>query len=155
MSILRVIGACFWVGCGWLGGDFFCVRTQEHLDDLDKTIRLLHRLQQEISCRRTELNALYQDLFREDMLFRDSQSDGCFRTLNAPSSFQKQEADCFYDCFSHLGRAEASQECDRIRFCIQRFEEFREEAEQASKTQLALSRKLGLGAGLAAAILFL
>ena len=46
-----MVGACFWVGCGWLGGDWICVRVRQHLEDLDKTLQLLRRLEQEISWR--------------------------------------------------------------------------------------------------------
>ncbi len=155
MSILRVIGACFWVGCGWFGGDFFCVRAQERLEELDKTLQLLRRLEQEISCRRTDLNMLYQTLFREKLLFGSCDLKGNFRELNAPLSFSEVEVECFRECFSGLGRTEAAQECARLRLYLQRFEQFRAEAEQTVQTNRMLSHRLGLGAGLAAAIFFL
>lgn len=155
MSLLRLVGACFWVVCGWFGGDCFCVQTQTHLDELDKTIELLRRLKQEISCRRTDLNLLYPALRREKALdFCPSPAES-FQTLPAPVSFSKAERICFQECFSGLGHAEAAQECDRLELYLQRFTQFRSTAEKAAQTRFALARRLGLGAGLAAAILFL
>lgn len=155
MSVLRLAGACCWVVCGWFGGDFFCVQTQTHLDALDKTIGLLTRLRQEISCRRTDLNTLYRLLSQEHALDFLPHPAENFQTLEPPPSFSPQEADCFRECFSELGHTEAVQECDRLELFLQRFAQFRETAGQAARTQLTLFRKLGLGAGLAAAILFL
>lgn len=155
MSLLRLVGACFWVVCGWFGGDYFCVQTQNHLDELDKTIELLRRLKQEISCRRTDLNLLYPALHREGTLDFCSIQAESFQTLAAPVSFSEAEKICFQECFSGLGHAEAVQECDRLELYLQRFTQFRSAAEQAAQTRLFLAHKLGLGAGLAAAILFL
>lgn len=152
MSLLRVAGACFWVGCGWLGGDCVCVQAQRHLDDLDKALNLLQRLEQEISCRRAELRPLYRVLCREGLVPAEA---GCFQKLSPPESFSAREADCFRECVSGLGRTEAVQECERLRLYILRFEAFRAEAGQAAQMRFALARRLGLGAGLAAAILFL
>ena len=111
MSLLRMVGACFWVGCGWLGGDWICVRVRQHLED--------------------------------------------FQNLSPPESFSAQEAACFRACVSGLGRTEAVQECERLRLYILRFEAFRAESGQLAQTRVSLSRRLGLGAGLAAAIFFL
>lgn len=155
MSLLRLVGASFWVVCGWFGGDYFCVQTQNHLDELDKTIELLRRLKQEISCRRTDLNRLYSVLRREGALGLCSSQSKNFQTLAAPVSFSETEKICFQECFSGLGRAEAVQECDRLELYLQRFTQFRSAAEQTAQTRLFLAHKLGLGAGLAAAILFL
>ena len=155
MSFLRLVGACFWVICGWFGGDFFCVQTQAHLNELDKTIELLRRLKQEIFCRRTDLNLLYQAFRRENILNFCASSAENFQTLSAPISFSKAEKICFQECFSGLGHAEAAQECDRLELYLQRFTQFRSAAEQTAQTRFALARRLGLGAGLAAAILFL
>lgn len=152
MSLLRMVGACFWVGCGWLSGDWICVRVQQHLEDLDKTLQLLQRLEQEISCRRAELEPLYRTLCREGLL---SPEAGCFQNLFAPESFSAQETACFRACVSGLGRTEAVQECERLRLYILRFEAFRAESGRLAQTRVSLSRRLGLGAGLAAAIFFL
>lgn len=152
MSLLRMVGACFWVGCGWLSGDWICVRVQQHLEDLDKTLQLLQRLEQEIACRRAELEPLYRTLCREGLL---SPEAGCFQNLLAPASFSAQETACFRACVSGLGRTEAVQECERLRLYILRFEAFRTESGRLAQTRVSLSRRLGLGAGLAAAIFFL
>lgn len=152
MSLLRMVGACFWVGCGWLSGDWICVRVQQHLEDLDKTLQLLQRLEQEISCRRAELEPLYRTLCREGLL---SPEAGCFQNLFAPASFSAQETACFRACVSGLGHTEAVQECERLRLYILRFEAFRAESGRLAQTRVSLSRRLGLGAGLAAAIFFL
>lgn len=152
MSLLRMVGACFWVGCGWLSGDWICVRVQQHLEDLDKTLQLLQRLEQEIACRRAELEPLYRTLCREGLL---SPEAGCFQNLFAPASFSAQETACFRACVSGLGRTEAAQECERLRLYILRFEAFRAESGRLAQTRVSLSRRLGLGAGLAAAIFFL
>ncbi len=152
MSLLRVVGACFWVGCGWFYGDGVCVRAQRHLDELDKTLQLLRWLEQEIACRRAELGPLYRTLCREKLV---SPEAGNFQQLLPPESFSAREAACFRECVSGLGRTEAVQECDRLRLYIARFETFRAEADRTAQTRFALARRLGLGAGLAAAILFL
>ena len=152
MSLLRVAGACFWIVCGWLGGDCVRVRAQQHLDDLGKTLQLLRRLEQEISCRRAELGSLYRALCREGLVPPEA---GSFQKLSPPASFSAREADCFRECVSGLGHTEAVQECERLRLYILRFEAFRAEAEQAVQVRFALARRLGLGAGLATAILFL
>lgn len=152
MSLLRMVGACFWVGCGWLSGDWICVRVQQHLEDLDKTLQLLQRLEQEISCRRAELEPLYRTLCREGLL---SPEAGCFQNLFAPASFSAQETACFRACVSGLGHTEAVQECERLRLYILRFEAFRAESGRLAQTRVSLSRRLGLGVGLAAAIFFL
>lgn len=152
MSLLRMVGACFWVGCGWLSGDWICVRVQQHLEDLDKTLQLLQRLEKEISCRRAELEPLYRTLCREGLL---SPEAGCFQKLFAPASFSAQETACFRACVSGLGHTEAVQECERLRLYILRFEAFRAESGRLAQTRVSLSRRLGLGAGLAAAIFFL
>lgn len=65
MNLLRVIGGCFCVGCGWFWGDWFCLQTQRHLDELDCTIRMLCRTEQEIACCRTDLEQLYQAFCRD------------------------------------------------------------------------------------------
>ena len=112
----------------------------------------LRRLEQEISCRRAELGLLYRTLCREGLL---SPEAGRFQNLSPPESFSAQEAACFRACVSGLGRTEAVQECERLRLYILRFEAFRAESGQLAQTRVSLSRRLGLGAGLAAAIFFL
>ena len=153
MNLLRLLGGCFCVGCGWLWGDWFCLRTQQHLDELDSTIRMLRRTEQEIACCRTDLDRLYR-AFCRDGTIRPEQQGGAFCRLSPPSTFSRREADCFRECVSGLGHADAVRECARLRLYLHRLEAMRENAGRAAENHLALSRKLGLGAGLAVAILF-
>ena len=55
--------------------------------------------------------------------------------------------------FSGLGRLEAEQECRRLELYQAQFQAALQEGEAAARTQSMLSHKLGLAAGLAAAIL--
>ena len=59
----------------------------------------------------------------------------------------------FSECFSGLGRLEAEQECRRLELYQAQFQAALQEGEAAAQTQSMLSHKLGLAAGLAAAIL--
>ena len=152
MNLLRVIGGCFCVGCGWFWGDWFCLQTQRHLDELDCTIRMLCRTEQEIACCRTDLEQLYQ-AFCRDGTIPPGQQGGTFFRVAPPDTFSRREADCLRECLSGLGHADAVRECSRLRLYIGQLETMREDAGRAAENHLALFRKLGLGAGLAAAIL--
>ena len=55
--------------------------------------------------------------------------------------------------FQGLGRLEAEQECRRLELYQAQFQAALQEGEAAARTQSMLSHKLGLAAGLAAAIL--
>ena len=55
--------------------------------------------------------------------------------------------------FFSLGRLEAEQECRRLELYQAQFQAALQESEAVARTQSMLSHKLGLAAGLAAAIL--
>mgnify|MGYP002517235415 CR=1 FL=1 len=152
MNILRWAGGCLWIGCGWFAGDFAAQRTRRHLNDLSDTLRLLRRIQQEITCRRTDLNQLYQTLLREGMV-QEMPDITALRQLPPPASFLHPEAECFRECMAGMGRLGAVQECAQLELCIQQLEEYFRQAQQTARTTLELAHKLGLGAGLAVAIL--
>lgn len=157
MSALRLAGAALLVVCGWCAGDAARLRTQRHLDELEATVRLLRRLRREIGGRQTDLRRLYAALLCEGELdFAGASGEaGSFQNLAPPPSFSPREAECFRECVSALGRAEAVQECARLDYAIERFEAFRQQAQEESRTRLALARRLGIGAGLTAAVFFL
>lgn len=68
-------------------------------------------------------------------------------------SLTLEERTRFSECFSGLGRLEAEQECRRLELYQAQFQAALQEGEAAARTQSMLSHKLGLAAGLAAAIL--
>ena len=55
MKTLRIVGALFWLGCGWCAGDAACRNARRHLEALEETLLLLQRVRQEIDYRRTDL----------------------------------------------------------------------------------------------------
>ena len=142
MKTLRIVGALFWLGCGWCAGDAACRNARRHLEALEETLLLLQRVRQEIDYRRTDLTLLFRKLEREGVVRGES-----FQALCPP--------DCYIECFSGIGRAEAGQECQRLTFYQERFGVFLRQAEERTRPQLELCHKLGVAAGLAAAILCL
>lgn len=150
MSMLRVVCGFFWVACGWCVGDAACLHTRQHLDALEQTLLLLQRVRQEVGYRRADLGQLFGRLKAEGLVKGES-----FRTICPPPGLTGPERACFAECFSGLGRAEAEQECQRLTFYRERFTTFLQQAGERARPQLELSRKLGLAAGLAAAILCL
>jgi len=150
MSALRVVCVLFWLACGWCAGDAACLSAQRHLDALEKTLLLLQRVRQEIGYRHTDLDLLFRRLKQEGFIEGES-----FRSFSPPSGLTRQEKDCFTECFSGLGRTEAEQECQRMAFYQERFTVFLQQAQERTRPQLELSRKLCFAAGLAAAILCL
>ena len=48
MKTLRIVGALFWLGCGWCAGDAACRNARRHLEALEETLLLLQRVRQEI-----------------------------------------------------------------------------------------------------------
>lgn len=94
------------------------------------------------------------------LLFRRLEREGAvrgesFQALCPPPGLTRPERDCYTECFSGIGRAEAGQECQRLTFYQERFRVFLRQAEERTRPQLELCHKLGLAAGLAAAILCL
>ena len=51
MKTLRIVGALFWLGCGWCAGDAACRNARRHLEALEETLLLLQRVRQEIDYR--------------------------------------------------------------------------------------------------------
>ena len=150
MKTLRIVGALFWLGCGWCAGDAACQNTRRHLAALEKTLLLLQRVRQEISYRHTNLTLLFRRLKQEGLVTGES-----FQALCPLPGLTRPERDCFIECFSGLGRTEAEQECQRLAFYQERFTLFLQQAQEHARPQLELSHKLGFAAGLAAAILCL
>ena len=54
MKTLRIVGALFWLGCGWCAGDAACRNARRHLEALEETLLLLQRVRQEMK-RKAEL----------------------------------------------------------------------------------------------------
>ena len=146
MKTLRIVGALFWLGCGWCAGDAACRNARRHLEVLEETLLLLQRVRQEIDYRRTDLTLLFRRLEREGAVRGES-----FQALCPPPGLTRPEQDCYIECFSGIGRAEAGQECQRLTFYQERFRVFLRQAEERTRPQLELCHKLGIAAGLAAA----
>ncbi|MFR6093024.1 MAG: hypothetical protein ACLUIR_06795 [Faecalibacterium prausnitzii] len=149
MKTLRVVCALFWLGCGWCAGDAACQNTRRHLAALEKTLLLLQRVRQEISYRHTDLALLFRRLKQEGLAAGES-----FQALCPPPGLTRPERDCFIECFSDIGRAEAGQECQRLTFYQERFGVFLRQAEERTRPQLELAIA-GRCRRLAAAILCL
>ena len=150
MSPLRWLSVCCFVVCGWCAGDSFHQQAQAHLEALRKTLDLLETLHQEISFRRSDLNLLCRKLIQDGQLPPETVS---LQTLEPFPSLTLEERTRFSECFSGLGRLEAEQECRRLELYQAQFQAALQEGEAAARTQSMLSHKLGLAAGLAAAIL--
>lgn len=148
MRELRLLCGAFWLACGWCAGDAVCLHTRQHLAALEQTILLLQRLRQEIGLRHTELGLLFERLAREGLVKGES-----FGAIRPPAGLTPPEQACFAQCFGALGRTGAVEECQRLLYYQQRFAGLLARAERQARPQLELSRKLGLAAGLAAAIL--
>ena len=123
MKTLRIVGALFWLGCGWCAGDAACRNARRHLEALEETLLLLHRVRQEIDYRRTDLTLLFRRLEREGAVRGES-----FQALCPPPGLTRPERDCYTECFSGIGRAEAGQECQRLTFYQERFRVFLRQA---------------------------
>ncbi|MGN0662769.1 MAG: hypothetical protein ACI4LE_06435 [Faecalibacterium sp.] len=153
MNALRVAGALLLVGCGWFAGGAFQGRLDGHAEVVRQVTRLLERVRQEIAYRRTDPDRLYAQLGREGLLC--PRPGGMLQTLAPPSELTAEESECFSECFSGLGRASAEQECERLDYYIERFCDFRQQAEGRAQEQAGLSRRLGLAAGAMLGLLFL
>lgn len=150
MSPLRWLSVCCFVVCGWCAGDSYHQQAQAHLEALRKTLDLLETLHQQISFRRSDLNLLCRKLIQNGQLPPETVS---LQTLEPFPSLTLEERTRFSECFSGLGRLEAEQECRRLELYQAQFQAALQEGEVAARTQSMLSHKLGLAAGLAAAIL--
>ena len=153
MNLLHLAGVLLLPLCGWLVGDAVQARTNAHLAALRHTIALLQRIRQEILYRRTDLQTLYQQLCREELL---EKCPGVFmlQQLPAPEALSHVERACFIECFSGLGRTEAEQECERLTYYLARFTEYLQQAQQTARMQAGLSYRLGLAGGAMLALLF-
>ena len=143
MSPLRWMSGCCFIVCGWCAGDSFHQQAQAHLEALRKTLELLETLHQQIGFRRSDLNLLCRKLIQDGQLPPETVS---LQTLEPFPSLTPE-------CFSGLGRLEAEQECRRLELYQAQFQAALQEGEAVARTQSMLSHKLGLAAGLAAAIL--
>ena len=152
MNALRLAGAVGFVLCGWCAGDAARRHTQEHLEALEAVRALLEELEQEITFRRADLNALARRWAAEQRL---QTGQGTLQSALPPPCLTRQEAACFRECFAGLGRAEAEQECQRLALYRERFAGYWHQSQQTAQEQMTLARRLGLAAGLAVGILFL
>ena len=153
MNLLRIFCAAFWMGCGWCAGDAVCLRTRQHLAALEQTLLMLERVRQEIGFRHTDLGLLRRRLIQDGILPESDSTES--NGFCPPLGLNRQEKACFDECFSGIGRTEAEQECQRLALYQERFTSFLEQARESARPQLELNRKLGIAAGLAAAILCL
>lgn len=150
MSALRLAGALLFICCGWCAGDAVQGRYLKREAALRGTVELLRRVRQEVAYHRADLSALCRRLYAEKLL----PADNCtLQNLPPPLQLTGQEAACFEECFSGLGRAGAQQECERLDYYIGRFEVFLAAAQRQTQSCAALSRRLGLAAGAVLALM--
>ena len=152
-SLLRGFGLILLPLCGWLAGDAVQVRTALHLTALQHTIELLQRIRQEIQYRRADLQSLYRQLCREDLV--PQIPGGTLQQLPAPERLSVAERACFAECFGGLGRTETAQECERMDYYTARFEDYLQQARRTAQRQAGLPHRLGLAGGMMLALLFL
>ena len=152
-GFLRGFGLILLPLCGWLVGDAVQARTTLHLTTLQHTIELLQRIRQEIQYRRADLQSLYRQLCREDLV--PQIPGGTLQQLAAPWQLSAAERACFVECFGNLGRAEAAQECERLGYYTARFEDYLQQARRTVQRQAGLPHRLGLAGGMMLALLFL
>ena len=152
-SLLRGFGLILLPLCGWLAGDAVQARTALHLTALQHTIELLQRIRQEIQYRRADLQSLYRQLCREGLV--PQIPGGILQQLPAPEQLSAAERACFTECFGNLGRAETTQECERLGYYTARFEDYLQQARRTAQRQAGLPHRLGLAGGMMLALLFL
>lgn len=152
MNALRLIGAIGLVLCGWCTGDAVCQKSLEHLTALEETLELLRELRQEIGFRRADLSELCAALVRAGRL---DAPEKCLQTARPPQALARSEAECFRECVSGMGRAEAERECARLDLYIRKFAVFLQQCRADNAERRRLARRLGAAAGLSAAILLL
>ena len=150
--MLRVLGTLLLPLCGWLVGDAVQARTEQHLAALRSSIALLERIRQEIAFRRADLQQLYAGLCREGVLAKGA---SCLQKTPPPQGLTRTEQQCFRECLAGLGRTEAQQECERLDYYRARLQTLQAQAELAARRQAGLPHKLGLAAGMAAALMLI
>ncbi len=165
--MIKLAGGCLLALAGWFGGVAFCEQVTTHRATLVETLALLKTLEEEISCRRANLNHLYQRIASENRFprlgfCRDTQdgqvnedAQAMFSSLRPPSCFTGEESDLFLACFTRLGHAGAVQECEQLARYRKRFEVFYQCAVKAEREALAIDRKIGLALGSMLAIVLL
>lgn len=152
MSLVRLLGALCLILCGWCAGDAASRRVQGHPEALRRTISLLERLRREIGFRRCDLNRLCGQLVREKLLPEGTSS---LQALLPFPALVPAEQVWFRECISGLGHEEAEQECRRLELYTTYFRDALQVCEPQARMRAELAHKLGLAAGLAAAILTL
>ena len=152
-GFLRGFGLFLLPLCGWLVGDAVQTKTTLHLAALQRTIELLQRIRQEIQYRRADLQSLYRQLCREDLV--PQIPGGTLQQLPAPERLSVAERACFAECFGGLGRTETAQECERLDYYTARFDDYLQQARRTAQRQAGLPHRLGLAGGMMLALLFL
>ena len=151
-TALRLAAAALLTLCGFCAGDTRRQKYTARRRTLEEIVGLLLRLRQEIDCRRTDLNRLYQTLasaYPPDSPLKQIFLHGSsFQKLLPPDLLEQEQAACFSECFAGLGRTDAKQECARLDYYyLQRFDGFLTQARQDEQLSLSLDRRLGLAAG--------
>lgn len=150
-TALRLAAAALLTLCGFCAGDTRRQKRTARRRTLEEIVGLLIRLRQEIACRRTDLNRFYRTLSSEyppaSPLKKVFCQGSCFQNLQPPALLEREQAACFVECFSGLGRTDAKQECARLDYYLQRFDGFLTRARQDEQLSLSLDRRLGLAAG--------
>ena len=146
MSALRWAGALMLALCGWCVGDALAQKLQAEVDALEDTVHLLEDIREEIAFRRQDLGRLRERLTREGRKIQ---------TALPPPALGKREAAWFHACFAGLGRTEAEQECQRLEQYADKFRMALAQCRAELQQRRALSRRLGLAAGLALGVLLL
>jgi stage III sporulation protein AB len=170
LSVIRLLlkgsGAALLTFCGWYAGLLHQRSVRAHRAELEQAERLLVRIRQEIEYRHRALDELYRVLIKEgteesmacfapqNPQEKDA-ANASFRSLRPPQSFSAEEKACFMECVAELGHTEAKQECDRLNFFVEQFEQFRLRAMEAERKAAALDRKLGFAGGALLALLLL
>lgn len=151
--LFRLAGAVSLLLCASLGGWQLSQRISMRRKCLQQICQLLSVLREEIRCRKTDLNSLYHRCCASEQytaLF--SHECDSFHTLSPPTALNKEQADCFRECFSALGTRSASQECANLEYYFNLFTSYCEKAKQEETHTGALYAKLGIGAGIMAGI---
>ena len=138
--------------CGWCIGDALAQKLQAEVDALEDTVHLLEDIREEIAFRRQDLGRLRERLTREGRL---RTKNSRIQTALPPPALGKREAAWFHACFAGLGRTEAEQECQRLEQYADKFRMALVQCRAELQQRRALSRRLGLAAGLALGVLLL
>ena len=152
MSALRWAGALMLAICGWCVGDALAQKLQAEVDALEDTVHLLEDIREEIAFRRQDLGRLCERLTQEGRLRTQNSR---IQTALPPPALGKREAAWFHACFAGLGHTEAEQECQRLEQYANKFRMALAQCRAELKQRRALSRRLGLAAGLALGVLLL